>query len=167
MRRAAGGGARTERGSDDAEVRVRRLGPSDVALGLQAVRSIKQPEPDPTFEEGYLARFLSRPENVLIVADIGGTPVGFLLAYRMDRIDRDRRMICFYEIDVASSHRRRGVGRAMIEALKTLGRQERATRIWLVTGRSNTAAVSLFEASGAVVAGNGDEVVLVYEPEAE
>jgi aminoglycoside 3-N-acetyltransferase I len=104
-------------------VRVRRLGPEDAGLAVETVRRVKCSGAGPTFGERYLARFLAARQNILIVAEEGGAPAGFLLAYGLDRVDRDRKMVCLYEIDVAAPHRRRGVGSALIEELKACCRR--------------------------------------------
>ena len=114
--------------------------------------------------EEYLQRFLARPDNILIVAEDDGGPVGFLLAYALDRVDRDQKMVCLYEIEVASAHRRRGVGAALVEEHKEYCRRDRVTKAWVVTNRSNGAAVRLYESTGARAATETDDVVFVYEP---
>lgn len=144
---------------------ARRLGPGDAGLAFEAVRTIKAPEPRPTFTAAYLERFLARPENVLIVASDGGEPTGFLLAYLLDRVDRDQPMACLYEIEVAGPHRRRGIGRAMVEVLKGVCREAGAMEAWVVTSRSNEAAARLYAGTGAVADTGGDEVCFVYGPE--
>jgi ribosomal protein S18 acetylase RimI-like enzyme len=144
---------------------VRRLGSEDFDLAVEAVRKVKEPTPHPTFGSEYLKKFLSRPENVLIVAEQGGVVTGFLLAYLLDRVDRDQRMICLYEIEVLETYHQRGIGRALIDTLKLLGKQENAMEIWVITNRSNVAAVRLYSSTGAAAEASGDEVVFVYEPE--
>ena len=107
----------------------------------------------------YLLRFLSRPENVWIVAVDDGVPVGYLLAYLLDRVDRDQQMMFFYEIGVAESHRRRGVGKRLIGELKSICREADVMKMWVPTGRSNVAATRLYTSTGAVPAterGRGD-----------
>jgi hypothetical protein len=42
--------------------------------------------------EGPIATFLSRPENVFILALEGTEPLGLVVAYLLDRIDRDQQM---------------------------------------------------------------------------
>lgn len=143
-----------------------RLCPEDAQLALSVVCAIKQPESDEAISARYLREFLSRPENVLIVASHNGDPAGFALAYILDRIDQARRMVCLYEIDVAMSHRERGVGREMIEVLKSICRDVDATKMWTVTDRSNEAAMRLYKRTGARVESRGSTVALVWSPEA-
>jgi ribosomal protein S18 acetylase RimI-like enzyme len=133
---------------------VRRLQPEDAPLALAAVRILKPPAPAPGV--GFYERFLARPENILVVATDGPQPTGFLLAYLLDRLDGDRQMVCLYEINVCEPYRRRGVGRAMIEVLKAVCGQVEARKMWLLTNRSNEAAVHLYESTGA----RADDAVL-------
>jgi len=140
-------------------VKARRLGPEDAALAVEAVRRVKEAAVDPD----YLRRFLAKPENVLIVAEEAGSPAGFLVAYALDRVDRDRRMVCLYEIGVAAASRRRGLAAAMIEALLAWCRTQGVMKTWVITDRTNEPAMRLYAATGAR-SGAGDDVVFVYGP---
>ena len=144
-------------------MRVRRLGVEDVALAVEALRSWKGPAPAEPSGGEHIRPFLARPENVLIVGEEDGAPVGFLVAYVLDRVDRSRKMVCLYEIEVGEPHRRRGVGRAMVEELVTLCRRENALKVWVVASRGNAAAMRLYASTGARAAAS-DDVVFVYEP---
>jgi ribosomal protein S18 acetylase RimI-like enzyme len=145
------------------DVQVRRLGTGDFDLAFQAIHALKRPQP--SFGDEHLRRFLARPENILIVAGQEGLPIGFLLAYLLDRVDRNQRMVCLYEVEVSEPCRRRGIGRAMIETLKTICRQENAMKTWVITNRSNLAAFGLYEGTGAAINASGDEVTFVYGPQ--
>jgi ribosomal protein S18 acetylase RimI-like enzyme len=148
------------------DVEVRRLGTGDFDLAFQAIRTLKQPQF--SFDDEHLRNFLARPENILIVAAQDRIPIGFLLAYLLDRVDRKQRMVCLYEVDVSEPCRRRGFGRAMIETLKTICTQENAMKTWVITNRSNLAALRLYEryeSTGATANASGDAVTLVYGPE--
>jgi len=123
---------------------VRRLGAGDAQLAVNALRLLKAPDGYPIPSAAYLAAFLSRPQNVLIVAIDNGAPVGYLVAYLLDRIDRDQQMMFLYEIGVAHSHRRRGVGTSMIKELKSICRVEDVMKMWVPTGRDNVAATRLY-----------------------
>jgi ribosomal protein S18 acetylase RimI-like enzyme len=90
---------------------IRRLGPEDYATGVDTIARLKGPNGYPTPSTEYMGKFLSRPDNVLIVATDDGIPVGYTVAYLLDRVDRDQQMMFFYVIGVAESHRRRGIGR--------------------------------------------------------
>ncbi len=143
-------------------VDVRRLGPDDCLLGADAIRLLKAPDGYPTPSATYLSTFLSRAENVLIVALEHGQPIGYIVAYLLDRVDRDQRMMFFYEIGVAEPHRRRGVGAKLVEQLKSVCRMQDVMKMWVPTGRSNVAATRLYASTGATPLPSGDEVTYVY-----
>jgi aminoglycoside 3-N-acetyltransferase I len=145
-------------------VRARRLGPGDADFAAETLRVVKGAGEDPSFGPEQLRAFLARPENLLIVAGEPGAPAGFLVAYALDRVDRARRMACLYEIEVAESRRGRGVGRALVDELLAWCRRERVMKAWVVTSRSNTAAVRLYETAGARPGAGDDDVVFVFEP---
>jgi ribosomal protein S18 acetylase RimI-like enzyme len=146
-------------------VEVRRLGTDDSDLALETLRRLKAPDGYPTSAPDYLVRFLTSPDNVLIVATLDRVPVGFLLAYLLDRADRDQRMMLLYEIGVAESHRRRGIGTQMITQLKTICRAKNLMKMWVPTGRSNIAATRLYASTGATPMPSGDEVTYAYTAE--
>jgi ribosomal protein S18 acetylase RimI-like enzyme len=152
------------KGISSIRVQVRRMEIEDLDLAVDAVRTVKAPQSDPSFNKKYLKKFLARPENLLIVAHQKSVPAGFLLAYSLDRVDRDRRMVCLYEVEVAEPYRRQGVGRTMIEALKTICKREKVMKIWVITNRSNLAAFHLYESTGGTADSSGDQVTFVYGP---
>jgi aminoglycoside 3-N-acetyltransferase I len=144
---------------------VWRLRSGDSKIGAETIRRLKAPDGYPTPTEACFETYLARLENVFIVAIDHTEPVGYIVAYLLDRIDRDQRMMFFYEIGVAESHRRRGIGRRMISTLKSVCREENAMKMWVPTGRTNIAATGLYVSTGAVPLPSGDEVTYAYPPE--
>jgi ribosomal protein S18 acetylase RimI-like enzyme len=144
---------------------VSRLGPDDAALAVETVRLLKAPDGYPIPSVAQLSSFLSREENVLIAAVDGGVPVGFVVAYLLDRIDREEPMMLFYEVGVAASHRRRGVGTRLVNKLKSICRVEDVMKMWVPTGRSNVAATRLYPSTGGVASSSEDEVTYTYPQE--
>lgn len=145
---------------------IRRLGPAEAAIGVEAIRLLKAPDGYPVPSMDSVSRLLSRPQNVFVVA-IGDEeePVGYIVAYLLDRIDRDQKMMCFYEIGVGESYRRRGVGKQLIAKLKAICREADVMKMWVPTSRSNVAATRLYESTGGVALPGGDEVTYGYSRE--
>jgi ribosomal protein S18 acetylase RimI-like enzyme len=142
---------------------VRRLKPEDVQLAEKAVNILK-PARERDYKEVTADRmrdFLAEQRNILIVALKERSPVGFVLAYLLDRLDRNQTMILFYEIVVADRHRRHGWGKKMINELKKIGCDLNVMEIWVLTDQSNSAAIALFQSTGAKRAG-GDDVMFIY-----
>ena len=145
-------------------IAVTRLAPGDAALACRAISPLKITDPAvrAALHTGTLERFLARETNILLLARDGAEPIGYLVAYLLDRVDRDQTMMHFYEIGVAMTHRRQGVGTALIARLKSICRENGVMKMWVSTNRSNTMAMSLYSAAGAVADRQGDEVSFTW-----
>ena len=73
-------------------------------------------------------------------------PVGLAFGHVLRLLRGDSLLL--YSIDVAEPHRRRGCGRAMVEALKALCVERRLFEMWVLTNRSNAAAMRLYASAG-------------------
>lgn len=73
--------------------------------------------------------------------------------------------VFLYEIAVAESHRRRGIGTQMISELKAICWAQDVMKMWVPTGRSNVAATRLYATTGATPLPSGDEVTYAYTRE--
>ncbi len=136
-------------------IEVRRLGVGDEEL----VRRLSVE--DARFEEAGVAprertphtvesarAFLSVETNVQLAALDSGAPVGQLLAYELIRRHGDGKMMFIYEIGVRDDHRRRGVGRALFEALQAICRERGIARAFVITNESNETAMSFYRSLG-------------------
>ena len=123
---------------------IKLLRPGDEPLAVRAIRQIKRAEAGET----HMSRFLACAENLLLVAVSEDKPVGFALAYQLDRVDESPPMVFFYEIEVSPSHRRKGIGRALIDRLKMLCHQRGAGKMFVLTDRRNHDACRLYSAAG-------------------
>jgi len=126
---------------------IKVLRPGDEPLAVCAIREIKRARTN----EAHMNRFLARAENLLLVAVAEDRPVGFALAYQLDRVDESPPMVFFYEIEVLPSHRRQGAARALIDRLKGLCRQRGAGKMFVLTDRRNHAACCLYSSTGGHV----------------
>lgn len=131
---------------------VRRLQPGDEQLALQIVRDL-MPEDErdgrePTLD--HLEQFLAQETNYQLVAMDGNKPVGFLTAYRMPALSCDASMVYIFEIEVAATYRQQGIGKQMVNLLKTLCRKDGVEDMWVGTENDNVAAKRLYEATGGI-----------------
>lgn len=92
-------------------------------------------------------RFLSDSATVAFVARDDDRVVGWAWGHRLLRADGDS-MLLLYEIEVIGDERGKGIGRSLVEAFLELGRRERHQKMWLLTDEDNSAARSVYEATG-------------------
>jgi len=143
---------------------VRRLQPGDEQLALQIVRDLMPENERDGREPGlnHLRHLLAQYSNYLVVAVDGNKPVGFLTAYRMPTLCCDATMVYIFEIEVALAYRRQGIGKQMINLLKTLCREDGVEDMWVGTENDNVAAKRLYEATGGICS-YSDNCEFVYQ----
>ncbi len=122
-------------------VDIVEIGPGDDRIWAEAVALFRGVH----HEQHH--QFLSDPTTLAVVARDGDKIAGWAWGYRMLRADGDS-MLLLYEIEVVESERRRGVGRALVEAFLDIGRREGHTKMWLLTDVANEEARALYEAAG-------------------
>lgn len=123
---------------------IKQLGPGDEALAELVLRDVKHATPD----HDHAQQFLSNKMNVLLVASDGDQPVGFILAYELERADNQPNMMFFYEVEVSESHRRQGMGKALVAEFKKLCKKRKVGKMFVLTDRGNLAARALYERTG-------------------
>ena len=139
-------------------IAIERLGPGDAARAERAVRTFKTA----SRAEIALEAFLRNPANYLLVAEQENEAVGFLLAYRLERADREASQMFVYEVEVAPAWRGRRLASALMEKIKDLARAEEMFEAFVLTSRSNDAARRLYAHTGAVV--EDDSAILFVYP---
>lgn len=97
----------------------------------------------------YMAALLADDRNHLIGVFSDQRLVGYALGYQLQRIDGRGPMMLLYEIEVAEDHRRRGIGRALVEELKRACRDRQFAKMFVFTEESNGAARALYASTGA------------------
>jgi aminoglycoside 6'-N-acetyltransferase I len=105
--------------------------------------------------------FLNDSRHHLIAAVEEDVVVGFVSAVHYIHPDKPHPELWINEVGVAATHRGRGVGKAMLQAALEVGRRLGCAEAWVLTNRSNTAAMSLYAAGGGEV-GAPDEVMFTF-----
>lgn len=109
--------------------------------------------------------FVQSSACILLVAE--GTPpgrespaiVGFLFGHLL-LMPHSHPQILLYDIGTHSDFRKRGVGAALIEALKAAGRDMGAGEMWVLTDRPNIAAMTMYARAGGEIA---DEEIVMFD----
>ena len=98
--------------------------------------------------DGYLRALLDGPTFVALAALEGEEVVGGLAAYVLDKFERERSEVYVYDLAVAEAHRRRGIARRLLEALKPIARARGARVIFVQADRGDAAAIALYQSLG-------------------
>jgi ribosomal protein S18 acetylase RimI-like enzyme len=121
----------------DIDLRLLQRGDEDVVGALRTYAGGGDPE-------GLLAD----PRTFMLVAFDNERPVGFVLAHELPRRHGDRSKLFVYEVDVAESQQRRGIGKALLARLAEIAR-ERGIRVgFVLTEPDNDAANALYARAG-------------------
>jgi [ribosomal protein S18]-alanine N-acetyltransferase len=125
-------------------VDIVRIGPNDAAAVMAAAAVFDHPP-----RADATARFLAERGHHLLIAYDGAAPVGFISGVETVHPDKGAEMF-LYELGVAGSHRRRGIGRALVEALAALAREQGCYGMWVATDEDNVAALATYRSVGAL-----------------
>ena len=139
------------------DVTVRRLKPGDEARVGHVATSFKTAQ----CSTSRANRFLSNAANYLVVAERGDELLGFVLAYRLERLDREAAQLFVYEVGVTPRHRRSGIGARLMEYVRDLVSEESLMEAFVLTDQDNDAAVGLYRSTGGQVEG-GASVLFIY-----
>jgi ribosomal protein S18 acetylase RimI-like enzyme len=120
-------------------------------LGLQDAEVLTHIAPDvfdDSIEAGRANEFLADPRHHLAVAVEDGLVVGFVSAVHYVHPDKPRPELWINEIGVATTHRGCGLGTRLLREVFAVGRRLGCAEAWVLTDRSNAAAMRLYSSAG-------------------
>ncbi len=91
---------------------------------------------------------LADPRTLMLVAFDGERPVGLVLAHELPRRHGDLAKLFVYEVDVAESHRRRGIASALLGRLADLARGRGIRTGFVLADPGNGPANALYRSAG-------------------
>jgi len=125
------------------EIRILRAGDEHI-LDTVAIDVFDHP-----VDKELTAEFLRDPRHHLCVAIEDNMVVGFASALHYVHPDKPAQL-WINETGVSPSHQRKGLAKAILTALLSLGRDLGCTEAWVLTEGGNTAARSLYKSVGGV-----------------
>ncbi len=134
---------------------ILRLGPDNTEL----LERIAPEVFDYSIDSVQLQAFLDDPRHVMFLAVADDTTVGMASAVEYFHPDK-RPQLWINEVGVASTHRRQGIGRRLVEALLDEARQRGCVFAWLGTDVDNAAGQACF---GSVAGGEDPQKFFLYE----
>jgi ribosomal protein S18 acetylase RimI-like enzyme len=132
---------------------IRRLGPGDEAVLALLARDEAdfdlegRDPPAREIDPAGAAAYLADPAVHHWIAEEGAVVLGHLYAHVLRKRAGESEVL-LYEIGVRAAHRRRGVGRALVAALRALAGER---ELWVLA--DNPGATAFYEACGFAVAG--------------
>jgi aminoglycoside 3-N-acetyltransferase I len=98
--------------------------------------------------DAYLRSLLAKPHFIALVAIASDKVVGGLAAYVLDKFEQERREIYIYDLAVQKQHRRKGIGRRLINELRHIARDRGIYVIYVQADKVDDAAIALYESLG-------------------
>ncbi len=137
---------------------IRRLEPDDATLVLAAAGLFDE-APTPS----WTGEFLARKDHHLLIAFVEGEPVGFVSGVEIVHPDKQNEML-LYELGVDEGHRRRGIGAALVEALKALAIERGSRGMWVVIDDADEVAASTYRTAGATERERAEIIAWEFQP---
>ena len=123
-----------------------RFAPEHVDLAVRALRDVHGKS---SVDADATARFLAAPTTLWVAAiDADDVVVGGAFGHVLPSTHLATPHALLYELDVAPSHRRRGIGTALVRAFVDAARATGASGAWLLTGAGNRAAMETYGRCG-------------------
>jgi ribosomal protein S18 acetylase RimI-like enzyme len=130
---------------------------SSLNIDVQAAHASAMPwwfkpaSPD-TFPPDVVALLLDDPSNLVFIAEVESSPAGYAYAQIIDRPETSfnyaYQMVYVHHISVRPTHRRQGIGRALLEAVQTAANKRDIRMISLDVWTFNVEARAFFSGSG-------------------
>ena len=131
---------------------IRRLGPGDEPTLALLARDAPEFDlagrtaPEEPITAGDAAAFLADPSALYWVAEEDGVVVGELLCHVLSLPSPEARELLLYSIGVRESHRRRGVGTALVHTMLEWMSEAGVPEVWVLA--DNPGAEAFYAACG-------------------
>ena len=124
-------------------ITIRRLISADSKIASEIARLFKRADETSI----NVDKLLSNDGNFIIAALAENLPVGFVLAYRLERMDTPRPSMMLYEIEILEEYSSLGIGRGLIEEIKHICLENNYLKMFVLTNESNSAAMGLYSST--------------------
>jgi ribosomal protein S18 acetylase RimI-like enzyme len=94
------------------------------------------------------ATFFGQPNHHLAIAYVDDAPAGFVSGVEITHPDKRTEMF-LYELGVDDAFRGRGIGKALVAALRDRAIERGCRGMWVLTDHENEAALATYRSAGA------------------
>lgn len=119
-----------------------------VAILFDQYRQFYEQAPDASGTRAFIEARLANNDSVVLIAEADGTDAGFTQLYPSFSSVSMAPIWILNDLFVAGEHRRKGVGRALMNAAQSFARDDGAKRLCLATADDNASAQALYESQG-------------------
>jgi aminoglycoside 3-N-acetyltransferase I len=132
----------------------KHLADADVALFKELLAVFGEAFGEPSTYQGavpsdaYLRTLLGKPHVIALVARDEGRVVGGLVAYVLEKFERERSEVYIYDLAVAEPHRRRGIATQLIQLLRGIAKERGAYVVFVQADLGDEPAIGLYESLG-------------------
>jgi aminoglycoside 3-N-acetyltransferase I len=98
--------------------------------------------------DAYLERLLAREDVVALIALAGDNVLGGLVAYALEKFERERRELYIYDLAVDERYRRHGIATALIEHLQAIAAERGVWIIYVQADHGDIPAIALYDKFG-------------------
>lgn len=124
-------------------IEIRVLQSNDESVLMNVAPNVFDNPVDPDLAKEFLD---DRRHHIAVAID-GGLVVAFASGIHYVHPDK-KPELWINEVAVAPTHRRRGLGKAVLKALLDVGRLHQCAVAWVLTDRNNPAAMALYSSLG-------------------
>ena len=125
-------------------IEIKVLGGNDAGILKNVAPAVFDDRIDPHVTDA----FLRDPRHHLAVAVEDNVVVGFVSAVHYVHPDKPRPELWINEVGVAPTHQGRGLGKDLLRSILETARGIGCGEAWVLTDRSNIAAMRLYSSSG-------------------
>ncbi len=131
-------------------IEVCRLSVDDIGLAQRTFRLMAEvfEEPSGLLSEAYVSSLLSRAEFWALAAVTDDMPIGGVTAHALPMTRNESTELFIYDLAVHPDYQRRGVGRALVDALRTQAARRGLAVTFVPADNDDAHALEFYRALG-------------------
>jgi len=98
--------------------------------------------------EIYLSSFLAKDHVIVLVGLDESRVIGGLVAYELEKFERERKEVYIYDLAVTESYRRKGVGTGLVKTLRRIAAERGAYVIFVQADVGDDEAIDFYQSLG-------------------